>query len=272
MELLLLGTAAAEGWPTPYCDCVACAEARRRGGPNIRSRTGALIDEDLKIDHGPDTVIHMQRAGKSLAQVRTILFTHQHDDHFYAADLKRASAPSSTTRPAGPIAVYANQHILAAIRQEFSDPAKWSLDLHQLEPLKRFTTSAGDTVLPIPCIHCEDSYIFRITRRGKHLLYGHDTGPFSKAMYDALNDGVVLDVALLECTHGPKTFESKTHLTLGGVWDVVSELRRQGAATDRTRLIVTHFSHNGGMLHEELVRTFLPHGIEVAYDGMRVLI
>jgi phosphoribosyl 1,2-cyclic phosphate phosphodiesterase len=50
----------------------------------------------------------------------------------------------------------------------------------------------------------------------------------------------------------------------------VDELRTRGAITDTTRVIATHFSHNGGLLHEELVRAFLPYRIEVAFDGMVV--
>lgn len=55
-----------------------------------------------------------------------------------------------------------------------------------------------------------------------------------------------------------------------GVIQSVADLRRRGAIVDRTRVIATHFSHNGGLLHEELIKTFLPHGIEVAFDGMVV--
>jgi phosphoribosyl 1,2-cyclic phosphate phosphodiesterase len=46
--------------------------------------------------------------------------------------------------------------------------------------------------------------------------------------------------------------------------------RRRGAITDSTRVIATHFLHNGGLLHEELIQTLLPHGIEVTFDGMVV--
>ena len=48
MEMILLGTAAAEGWPAPFCACVHCNAARSRGGANIRTRSGALIDDELK--------------------------------------------------------------------------------------------------------------------------------------------------------------------------------------------------------------------------------
>ena len=60
------------------------------------------------------------------------------------------------------------------------------------------------------------------------------------------------------------------HMGVDAVVALTEDMRRRGIVTARTRVIATHFSHNGGLLHEELVRTFLPHGIEVAYDGMVV--
>ena len=49
MEILFLGTAAAEGTPAVFCDCKMCRYAREKGGKEIRSRSGALIDGKLKI-------------------------------------------------------------------------------------------------------------------------------------------------------------------------------------------------------------------------------
>ena len=122
MELLLLGTAAAEGWPAPYCVCEFCEAARRRGGPNLRSRSGALIDDDLKIDHSADTVLHMQRVGRSLAKVRTILFTHQHSDHIIPLEMQWAAPPFTQTPPAEPIAVYGNTTVMEMLHGAFPRP------------------------------------------------------------------------------------------------------------------------------------------------------
>src|SRR5688572_22345834 len=108
MELLLLGTASADGWPSAYCDCDICEYARRTGGPNLRMRSGALIDDDLKIDHSPDTIVHMQRARRSLAKVRSIFYTHEHPDHMFAIELKRTVNIAKHLLPQPPIAIYGN--------------------------------------------------------------------------------------------------------------------------------------------------------------------
>src|SRR5258708_748081 len=82
MEILLLGTAAAESWPAPFCRCDACVQARKLGGKNIRTRSGALIDGTVKVDFGPDTYSQMHREALDLGSITTLVFTHEHDDHF----------------------------------------------------------------------------------------------------------------------------------------------------------------------------------------------
>ena len=43
-----------------------------------------------------------------------------------------------------------------------------------------------------------------------------------------------------------------------------------GCLNPGCRVLVTHFSHNGGLLHHELEARLWGEGIEVAYDGMNV--
>ncbi|MBC8104641.1 MAG: hypothetical protein H7Z41_18870 [Cytophagales bacterium] len=270
MELTIFGTAAAEAWPAPFCRCEACREARRRGGPNLRTRSGALLDSDLKIDFGPDTIAHMHRTGRDLAEVRTLVFTHQHSDHIVPTELEWA-APPYTLTPPPPIAVFGNAEVGGMIAREFPDLAAQNLDLRPpLVPLKTVTTPTGDTILPLPADHAAGSLLLRITRAGKTLFYGHDSGLYPPATLEALGDGPPLDIALFDCTYGAQETTNRGHLGIGGVVQMAEELRRRGAVTEKTKLVATHFSHNGRLLHEELVEAFLPHRIAVAFDGMVV--
>ena len=50
MKFTYLGTSSCEGIPALFCNCPRCEGARRLGGKNIRTRTQALINEDLLID------------------------------------------------------------------------------------------------------------------------------------------------------------------------------------------------------------------------------
>ena len=76
MQLTILGTAAAEGWPAPFCRCIACQEARSRKGPDIRTRSGAIIDNVIKLDFSADTVSQLQRTGRDLCNIHSLVFTH----------------------------------------------------------------------------------------------------------------------------------------------------------------------------------------------------
>lgn len=274
MELLLLGTAAAEGWPAPFCDCPNCQKARQRGGANLRSRSGAILDDNFKIDLNADTLLQMQRARRSLANLKTLVFTHQHSDHFMPQEMEWVCPPYSQTPPAQPIAIYANAPIISSLRE--NEIAAFRSDkffaLHQMEPLQKVITNEGDEILPLPADHVEGAFVLRIKRDGKTIFYGHDSGVYPQETLDALSDGTPLDIALLDCTCGGLKTGNRGHMDVFGVMQMARELRERGAITDKTRVIATHFSHNGGLLHEELMQTFLPHKIEVAFDGMTVCV
>jgi phosphoribosyl 1,2-cyclic phosphate phosphodiesterase len=278
MKLQLLGTAAAEGWPAPFCDCAACEEARRRGGPNIRSRSGALLDDDFKIDFNADTVMHMQRAGRSLSRLRTLVFTHQHSDHIIPSELLWMVPPFSVTPPVQPIAVYGNAQVLGQLHQQVSQftVLKDFVELHRLKPLRAETTRDGDELLPLQADHVEGALVLRITRSaargGKTLFYGHDSGLYPAETLKALAAGPALDIVLLDCTNGGQKTSNHGHMGVDGIVQMTEELRRRGAITPTSRIIATHFSHNGGLLHEELTAALVLHGIEVAFDGMLVTV
>lgn len=277
MELVILGTAAAESWPAPFCLCPACEEARRRGGPNLRSRSGALIDDDLKIDFNADTVLHMQRSGRNLSGVHTLLFTHQHSDHVVASELEWTARPYTLTPPAA-IEVRGNRQVLEQVRGQFGGEGgdTKNLDLRPMEAGDHFVTDHGDEVWAMPADHVTGATVLRIRRGGgtggggKTVFYGHDSGLYPAATLDTLGDGIVLDIALLDCTNGGAASSNRGHMGVGGIVRMTDELRRRGAIADHTRVIATHFSHNGGLLHEELVAALVPRGIEVAFDGMVV--
>jgi phosphoribosyl 1,2-cyclic phosphate phosphodiesterase len=271
MELLLLGTAAAEAWPAPFCLCEACQTARKIGGPNVRTRSGALIDDELKIDFGPDTVMQLQRCVRNLTKVRTLIFTHQHSDHFVPSELEWAAHPFTLTPPeAATIELWGNSQVIEDIKQTFADgKLKFPFVYREFKAGDHFTTTAGEEVWAMPAQHVEGACLLRIRRNGKTILYGHDSGAYPAETLGQLSDGVTLDIALFDCTYG-SIDSDRGHLGAAAVVRTARELRNRGAITDSTRLIATHFSHGGKWMHEDLVRYLMPHGINVAYDGMVV--
>ena len=43
-----------------------------------------------------------------------------------------------------------------------------------------------------------------------------------------------------------------------------------GAIDDHTRCFLNHFSHNGGLLYDDLTAKAAPLDLEVSYDGMEI--
>ena len=86
MKLKYLGTAAAEGYPAMFCDCENCRRALKEKGKNIRSRSQAIIDNELLIDFPCDTYYHCMLNGINLHDIHNCLITHVHRDHLYPVD------------------------------------------------------------------------------------------------------------------------------------------------------------------------------------------
>ena len=78
MRFQYLGTAAAEGWPGVFCRCAVCEEARALGGRHIRTRSQAMINDDLLLDFPGDTYMHALHYGLDLAKIQYLFVTHCH--------------------------------------------------------------------------------------------------------------------------------------------------------------------------------------------------
>ena len=102
MRVRLLGTGASNGWPDPWCSCASCGAATAQGV--LRGQTGALVDDRLLLDLGPELPRAALRQGTSLAGVEGVLVTHAHDDHCAPAALmwrgwQDATAPLQLVGP-----------------------------------------------------------------------------------------------------------------------------------------------------------------------------
>jgi phosphoribosyl 1,2-cyclic phosphate phosphodiesterase len=269
MELLLLGTAAAECWPSAWCTCTACTGARRHGGRDIRTRSGALLDGVVKVDFGPDTLMQMQQARRDLTTCTTLVFTHAHDDHFTPGELQYRG-PGFVPHMALPtLDVYGNQEITGILSERYGSQLKsMHMELHEpLRPLERVVTPDGTGILPLSAAHDTGALLLRLTRQGRHIFYGHDSGIYPDETIQALA-GTPLDLVLFDCTHGSEPSDYKGHLGIPSVLEMAERLRTVGAITAKTMLVATHFSHNGSLLYDDLIAQFAPHGIRVSYDGL----
>lgn len=272
MKIKFLGTGAAEGWPAIFCQCNQCMMARKLGGKNIRTRSSCLIDEKYMVDFPPDTYMHILNNKLDLSKVEHLIITHSHEDHFYPQDIHTRKEPYAHISGRKLLTVYGNSNVREgyyAADVEKDDDNR--LAFREVYPFRQF--KAGDAlVTPLLADHKrgEECLIYTIALGGRTLLYGHDTGYFPEETWNALK-GVHLDAATLDCTAGPKECDTY-HMGFPAVLKVRERLVNTGSADKNTVFVISHFSHNGGMLHEGLVGMASPHGFIVAYDGMELTI
>lgn len=271
MKIQYLGTAAAEGWPGLFCRCEVCRRAREAGGKNIRTRSQALIDDAILMDFPPDTYLHMLRDDLPLPEIRTLLLTHSHQDHWYPEDLAFRGEGFSHDID-GILEIYGNEAcakrleaILPIVGQGMMDAMR--AHYNEVTAFSPFETQ-GYRVTPLKALHnrAENCLIYLIEKDGKSLLYANDTGLFPQETWEYLR-GRKLDLVSMDCTM-QQIPEGTNHMGLADNAELCRRLGEAGCTHEGTKYVITHFSHNGGLLHEELEERARPLGFLTAYDGM----
>jgi phosphoribosyl 1,2-cyclic phosphodiesterase len=258
MEVTLLGTGAADGWPNPWCSCASCADARAHG--RQRQPTSALVDGVLLLDLAPGP----PPAGISLADVQTVLVTHAHPDHCspFALLWRRWAGLDRPLTVAGPPAV-------------LEECRPW---LAPDDPVTLRAVAPGDVlecgdhlVRVLDADHEVPTVLYDVTGPdGGRLLYATDTGPLPAAAVDAARDAAY-DVVLLELTFGDVLDHGTRHLDLATFPDQLRRLRAVGAVTEDTDVVAVHLSHHNPP-PPVLARRLAEHGARVVPDGTTVAV
>ncbi|MFP5336800.1 MAG: bifunctional adenosylcobinamide kinase/adenosylcobinamide-phosphate guanylyltransferase [Actinomycetes bacterium] len=257
MEVLLLGTGSADGWPNAFCRCASCAAQLDAGV--LRTPTAALVDDVLLLDCGPETPRAALRAGRRLDRLEAVLLTHAHPDHSAPmALLSRAWAHRCE-----PLVVAGPAEVVEQWRRwtPADTPVRW-------RPVE-----AGDRVRVGPYVahalaadHDGAAVLWLVTDAGGHrLLYATDTGPLPEETVTALS-GTALDLLLLEETFGDHAAHRTRHLDLPGFGADLARLRRAGAVDDGTRVVAVHLGHHNPP-DAELGRRLAAWGATAGRDG-----
>ncbi len=274
MKLQILGTAAAEGWPALYCTCDWCKKARQLGGKDIRTRSGAMIDDRLMIDFSADTYMHALKYNLDMTYVDTLLVTHDHEDHFYAMDLCCRYPGFGVLDDTAPktLTVYGNDRVglqMRHARPEMVTRKDGPVAFRRIIPFQETEVAGGYTFTALMGLHdrSQQCYIYLLRdKQGKTMLYGHDTGYFPQETMDHLK-GIHLDLAMLDCTCCALR-EATNHMGIEDCFEMKRRLAANGNIDETTQLVLTHFSHNGHMMHSELEEMGAKEGFTVAYDGV----
>lgn len=269
MKITYYGTAAGEGWPGVFCYCELCRKARELGGKNIRTRSQALINDDLLLDITPDTNLHSLIYGLDLSKVRYLLVTHSHHDHCLASELELLKEPYSHT--CGGIQVWGNDRVREKIIRDTGNDGgeQECFRYHQAEPDVPFS-AGGYTVTPLRATHDrkEMCLFYHIAQGEKSVLYAHDTGALSEENLACLREKPgKLSLVSLDCTMQSQR-DGYYHMGLADAAEQRERLLRLNLADEHTVWVVNHFSHNGGWLHDELCEEAARYGFIASYDTM----
>lgn len=263
---MLLGTGSADGWPNPFCGCASCRAAAARG--EIRGQTAALVDDVLLLDCGPEVPRAAVRAGRSLGEVRYILFTHAHPDHVGPAALLFRSWVQGDR----PLDVIGPPEALDQCRDWVAPDA----------PVRFVPVDAGDRIAldgydvrvlaaAHTAIRDGDCVLYDVAASdGSRLLWATDTGPLPTATLDDVRDARY-DAVFLEETFGTRTDLGAGHHDLTTFPRTLAALREARAITETTDVVAVHLSHYNPPT-SELSERLAPWGARVVDDGAVVRI
>jgi len=282
MIITFLGTAAANAYPEAFCRCYNCERARALGGPSLRKRSAALINDDLLIDLGPDIMTASFMHGRPLSRVRYCLQTHAHADHLDTSHFLSRS-PEFGVVGAPRLHFYASPATVQRAAQllerdcapaSLLDPEvgeRLNLEIHQIEALQSFTVGPYQ-VTAFPANHdpTVDPLLYAVEADGRSIFYGTDTATLPEETWQAFHRHKLrFDVVILDHTYGPDE-PGSDHLSARQFIEHVARMREEGLLADKARAFATHIAHEGNPVHPELADFAARHGYKVAYDGLTV--
>lgn len=282
LKITFLGTGAANAYPEAFCRCDHCSRARQLGGPSLRARSAALVNEDLLIDLGPDIHTAAMRLQVSLENVCHCLQTHAHTDHLDPSHLLSRS-PGYGVVGAPRLEFYASPATLAETARLlardtapgtlFDDPvaAQLNLRLHPVAPLQPFRVGLY-RVVAFPAVHDPqvEPYLYAVSDHDHSIFYATDTAAWPEEFWEViLRFGLRFDLVVLDHTYGPGE-PGRDHLSAHQVSEYAARFRDEGLLLPGGRVLGTHIAHEGNPPYPDLAAYAARQGYEIAYDGLVV--
>ena len=220
MKITFLGTGAAD-WSIE----------RHRDMEGFRRNSSLLIDDCLLIDPGPHVPDALATLSKDKKDIKYILNTHRHGDHFNEDTVKFLDSATLCASAAG-----------------------------ESLTLGKYTV----TCLPANHSTCKEAQHFIISNGEGSLFYGLDGAWLLYDEVKAIKEQGGVDLAVLDATIGDimgdyRIFE---HNNLNMVKEIKASLEKYVK-----RWIISHMARTLHTSHSELAGSLKEYGIEVAFDG-----
>ena len=270
MEVLFLGTGAADYSPRLKTDL------KGRFDRDIRRSNAVLLDGHTLIDCGDWILEELAIAGIAPQDIRQVLVSHSHNDHFRADHLCTLAAQAGH-----PITVYGSADTLRQLAER-SPGLPGAEQLHpvrlQVLPMPQPVTFDGFTVTPLRSNHeteqpGEETLHFLVEKAGRTLFYGTDGAWLPTATGKYLY-GRQLNCYLFDATCGDYENEYRIfeHNTLPMIRLMLTVLRQQNAFAPDAQLYLVHLAPSLHKSHAETAALAARDGLLVAYDGLRITV
>lgn len=283
MIIKYLGTAAAEGIPSVFCDCINCREARKKKGRFIRTRSQAILDNKLLVDFNADTYMHSLLHDIDLSKIGNVVITHVHEDHYYPAELLNRQIGFCHGMKSETLVLHGSQDIeeyaLGIFNTCISDNPNRLREQKRVgfDYIKPYETRVidGFNVTALPATHgTPHPYIYIFEKDGKTLLYFNDSGYLTEETMLFLKEkNIKFDMVSYDCTWGKNDAGGSVRSHMGVPNNVEARRRfiENGNYKDSTISVITHFSHNiPGVGYDDMLKVASDNGFLLAYDGMEI--
>ena len=279
MKIQYWGTAAAEGVPGIFCNCETCRLARQEKGRKIRTRSQVLINDDLLIDFGPDTLSNSLKYDFNLTYLEHLLITHPHEDHLYTEELWHRLQGYACEIGAPSLSIHGSEDTLmkmCKVDEEYKGFQNQSRVLYDVMKPYETRQIGRYMVTPLPAEHgTKQPFVYLIEEGNKSFLLLNDCGRPSYEVYEYLiKRGIVLNAISFDTTYGFENVLVKYgvadhHMGLLDNVAVKGFLDMNGLTDRNTVCVATHFSHQGvDADYDKMCEHADKYGLIISYDGL----
>lgn len=266
MKITFLGTSAGEEYPCVWCECENCSKARKWGGKNIRRNSSVILDGDVMIDIGKTAHLQAERFGLNLREIKTLLVTHSHKDHFNTHTLWTRIAVFTQLPELNTFGSKQVEDMLS--RNDRYDSENWRMQFNIIEPFQKYNAD-GFEFYTLDGNHNDGesrSINYIITRKNRTFLYLSDTGyPFDETL-EALTR-YKYDFIITEGTYGLGE-DSSGHLGLNKNVRILEFFNENKLWKDKPEYYVSHVAPHWCPPHDEYSPILEEKGLKLAYDGL----